>query len=59
MITIRSHYEKFKVTFSNPGSGQRGFSVLVKNLDEVHTILDHYHFCQHDKANCPLCQKEK
>lgn len=59
MITITRVYEKFKVKFSNPGSGVRGFSILVKDLGDVHTVIDHYHMRPHDKEKCALCEKSK
>lgn len=59
MITIKQIYEKQKVIFSNPGSGQRGVSVICRNWEEVHMVIDHYELRPHDKKNCPLCKQEK
>jgi hypothetical protein len=42
MITITQHYSKFKVKFSNPGSGMRGYTVVANNLDEVYRAIEHY-----------------
>jgi hypothetical protein len=66
MITIRPVYNEFKITFSNPGSGWRGYSVMARNLDEVHMAIDHYHRMstlvkvEHQGKNekCPLCRLE-
>jgi len=57
MITITPHYEKFKVKISHPGTGTRGFSVYVKGLDAVFTVMKHYYARPHDRANCALCKK--
>ena len=62
MITIRPVYHLHKMTFSNPGSGTRGFSVEARNTDEIHKAIDHYygenmHGRTHH-ADCPLCRKD-
>lgn len=65
MITIRPVYNEFKITFSNPGSGWRGYSVMARDIPEVHRALDHYHRTGDHKGtwqpsdNCPLCRLEK
>ena len=58
MITIRPVYEKHKMLFSNPGSGERGFSVMAKSIDEVHAAIDHYQVRPHNHLHCPLCRLE-
>ncbi len=62
MVTISPHWgstahTQYKVFFSNPGTGTRGFSVMADNLAEVHTAIDHYHAENHNTAHCPLCRK--
>jgi hypothetical protein len=57
--------KKFKVTFSSPGSGLRGYSVYAADLDEVHEAINHHHnhgprAGQHDDGridHCPLCRQ--
>lgn len=56
MITIRPVYNDYKMLFSNPGSGWRGFSVMAKSIDEVHAAIDHHHNRKHDHTKCPLCR---
>ena len=57
MITITPHYEKFKVKISHPGTGVRGFSVYVKGLEAVFTVMRHYYGKLHDEGDCALCKK--
>ena len=50
------------MTFSNPGSGWRGYSVQARSVDEVKTAIDHhlgnYLGNKHSGAmkSCPLCR---
>ncbi len=57
MITIRKHYEKTNVLFSDPGSGRRGYSRDAADLEEAFTLIRHYHGKEHDRANCQFCQE--
>jgi len=63
MITIRPVYNLHKMTFSNPGSGQRGFSVEARTLMEVHNAINHYYNADRHGlafyADCPLCRKNQ
>lgn len=56
MITISPVYDKFKFKASDPGSGRRGWSVMLPDLDAVHIALDHYHGRKHDRSKCELCK---
>jgi hypothetical protein len=64
VITIRPVYNQHKMTFSNPGTGDRGFSVMANSLEEIHLAIDHYHIAGHQSIchkarhedNCPLCR---
>jgi len=61
MITIRPVYNEFKITFSNPGSGWRGYSVMARNVNEIHKTIDHYHRTNNHgilDTDCPLCRME-
>jgi len=58
VITIAPVYNDYKMKFSYPGTGTRGFSVLAKSIEEVHTAIDHYYMRPHDKAKCPLCRRK-
>lgn len=57
MLTIRQVYNEWKITYSNPGSGQRGYSVMARNLDEVHVFIDHHHARPHIQSKCPTCRE--
>ena len=57
MITINPECRGYKVKFSDPGLGTRGFSERTKDLDQVHILIDHYHNQPHDKSNCLFCQR--
>jgi hypothetical protein len=59
MLTIEPIYNKFKIKFSNPGSGWRGWSISVNSVAEIHTVIDHYHGLKHKESKCPLCRKDK
>jgi len=59
MITIRPIYNRNKITFSNPGSGWRGFSVMANNIAEIRAALSHYRMEKHNKRKCPLCRLEQ
>lgn len=59
MITISPKNENYKMNFSHPGSGQRGFVVYAQSIHEIHQAIDHYYFREHDKQNCPLCRAER
>lgn len=59
MITISPSNNRYKMKFSNPGSGWRGYSVEARSIDEVHTLLDHHYARPHDQANCQFCKKER
>ncbi len=61
MLTISRWGDGFKVLLSNPGTGQRGFSVKARSLEEVHVAIDHYHMenklCVHEgNPDCPICR---
>jgi hypothetical protein len=64
MITITPELNRFKVKFSDPGSGSRGYHVMADSLDEVHEAINHYHrhgprAAQHSRnsiEHCPLCR---
>jgi len=62
MVTIRPQAEGYKMTFSNPGSGWRGYSHHARTLAEVKCALDHYfgatpgHGSKPLAAECPLCR---
>ena len=67
MITIRPVYNEHKMTFSNPGSGQRGFSVMARGVAEIHEAIDHYFLHGKHKGlagtgrtrkGCPLCREK-
>lgn len=58
MITIRPQYNKWRVLFSAPGTGWRGFSILVTRASAMHAAIDHYHGRQHKAKGCPLCQRK-
>jgi len=58
MITITQVFDKYKMKFSAPGMGWRGFSVVIGNMQQMHTALDHYHGQPHEQAGCPLCNRE-
>ena len=58
MVTINPEGNGYKMRFSNPGSGMRGFSTTARDLDEVKAALDHYTGNEKTKgrAKCPLCR---
>jgi len=69
MIRITRAGNGYKVAFSDPGSGCRGFSTKACNLAEVHEAIDHYlgsadskeryeHSGEARQATCPLCRKD-
>lgn len=57
MLTISQVYNQYKIKYSNPGSGQRGYAVMADNLDEVHAFIDHHHARPHNTSKCPACRE--
>lgn len=58
MITIRHRNAGYHVFLSFPHTGNRGYGVYARNVDEVNQVVSHHlggghgNF-QHD--DCPLC----
>ena len=42
MVKITREGNGFKMLFSDPGSGRRGFSTRARDLAEVKAAIDHY-----------------
>jgi hypothetical protein len=58
MVTIENYNNGYRLKFSNPGTGTRGFSVKAADLTEVKIALDHYYDKPtHAASNCPLCRE--
>lgn len=58
MVTITNHNNGYKLKFSNPGTGTRGFTAFAVDLTETKIALDHYYGKPlHAKNNCPLCRE--
>lgn len=59
MFSIEKVFNKIKITISDPGSGRRGFSVKVKDYEDVKTALNHYLGQPHKSDKCPFCSTVK
>ena len=64
MITISQHYNKWRMKFSYPGTGTRGYSVDAENFAEIVSALEHHlvppghpSHCTTERRDCPLCRK--
>jgi hypothetical protein len=58
MVTIEHNGNGYRMKFSNPGTGARGFSVKVADVVEMKICLDHYYGNGiHAKNHCPLCRE--
>lgn len=59
MITITRKGNGLKVLFSAPGTGVRGFSIQVgdlNNSEELFTVIRHHFMKKHDTSVCQLCR---
>ena len=67
MVKIERHGNGYKVKFSEPGTGWRGFSTIAQDLDEVKVSLDHYvggspksvSHALDSVESCPLCRDHR
>jgi hypothetical protein len=59
MIKISQENNGYKMVFSNPGSGTRGFKVVAKNIAEVNAAVQHYYGSGKCVDICPLCKDRK
>jgi hypothetical protein len=58
MVTIENYNNGYRMKFSNPGTGTRGFSVQVADVIEMKIALDHYYGKSlHARSHCPLCRE--
>ena len=59
MTTIDHYGQGFRVRFSFPGTGCRGYKILARDLAEVELALRHHYSCAHASCEtkaCPLCR---
>jgi hypothetical protein len=47
----------FKVSFSAPGSGMRGYSRITDDLEAALTLVRHFYARAHDRENCQFCRE--
>jgi hypothetical protein len=63
MITIERDGNGFKMKFSAPGTGWRGFSAHARSVEEIHVAINHYYGIDGHIAgtrdDCPLCRRTK
>ena len=67
MVKIERYGNGYKVKFSEPGTGWRGFSTTAQNLNEVNIALDHYmggtpkavSHALDSVEDCPLCRDHR
>ena len=62
MIAITQEGNEYKMKFSWPGTGYRGFSVYAYDIDEIHEAIDHHYLHGDHRAGtrieeCPLCRE--
>lgn len=57
MMNVELRGNGYKMRFSNPGTGWRGFSVQAGSVEEVQTAVEHYYRGHAASVpGCPLCR---
>jgi hypothetical protein len=71
MLKIEQEGNQYKISVSNPGSGQRGYHVMAHSVDEIPLAIEHYFrpntvgterkqlHTNHEIENCPFCRLER
>jgi len=59
MTTIENNRQGFRVRFSFPGTGSRGYAVQARDVKEIELALRHHYDHAHTNCEtkaCPLCR---
>ena len=58
MIAIEQAYNQYRVKVSEPGTGMRGYSIVVADLAAAIRCVKHYYAKTHDRRRCDFCKKK-